>query len=224
MKSLINSPKPTKAFFFGRYNLRTIIDLRTNVEKTDAPDVEMKGVRNIHIPLFAEEVMGITHENNTDKRKMLDDLPDMTELYKVLVLDKNCTKQFRKVFEIITNAKDGEAVSWHCTEGKDRCGLVSALLLFILDVPKEKVVEDYLLTNEAAIKRASKYRFLVKHFTKKPEKADEVFGLFLAKEEYLNAALDSIEEKYGSIDSFLKNEIGITDEIKERMKQRYLCN
>lgn len=210
------------SILFGRYNLRTVIDLRTTVEKTDDPDKEMYGVRNFHIPLFPEEVMGITHENNIDKRKMLDDLPDLKGLYRTLVLDPNCVPALRKVFEVITSAKEGEAVLWHCTEGKDRCGLVSALFLFLLDVDKDTVIEDYLLTNEAAEKRARKYSRLVRYLLRQPEKADIVYDMYRAKKEYLDNALDSIEEAYGSIDNFLRDQLGISDETKARMKERYL--
>ncbi len=220
---LSNISDTDASILFGRYNLRTVIDLRTNVERADDPDKEIWGVKNIHVPLFNEEVLGITHENNIDKRKMLDNLPDLKELYKVLVLDENCVPALKKVFEIITSAKDGEAVLWHCTEGKDRCGLVSALFLFMLDVDKEVIIEDYLLTNEAAEKRARKYRFLVKYLLRQPEKADIVYDLYRAKAEYIDNALDAVEETYGSIDSFLRDRLGITDEIKEKMKKRYLC-
>ena len=38
-------------------------------------------------------------------------------------------------------------VLWHCTEGKDRCGLLSAVLLLALGVERSTILEDYLLTN-----------------------------------------------------------------------------
>lgn len=50
------------------------------------------------------------------------------------------------------------SVLWHCTEGKDRCGLLSAIILFLLDVSEEDVMEDYLKTNKAAIRRVEKIR------------------------------------------------------------------
>lgn len=39
------------------------------------------------------------------------------------------------------------SVLWHCTEGKDRCGLLSAVLLLTLGVKRSTIMEDYLLTN-----------------------------------------------------------------------------
>lgn len=208
---------------FGRYNLRTVIDLRTGVERADEPDRSINCVRNVHIPIFTEEAMGITHENNTDKRKMLENLPDMRELYALMVTDKNCVAAFKRVFETIAAAKDNEAVLWHCTEGKDRCGLVSALMLFILDVDEEVIIEDYLLTNEAAEKKARKLRFLVKYLLRQSEKADYVYEIYHAREAYIDAALDAIDSTYGSIDSFIENELGITEQIKQKLKDRYLC-
>lgn len=208
---------------FGRYNLRTVIDLRTGVEREDEPDRQIPGVKNVHIPIFSEEAMGITHENNADKRKMLDNLPDMRELYAQMVTDKNCVASFRKVFETIAAANENEAVLWHCTEGKDRCGLVSALMLSILDVHEETIIEDYLLTNEYAETKARKLRFIVKYLVRQSEKADYVYEIYHAKEAFIDAAFDAIDETYGSMQNFLSDTLGITDEIKEKLKHRYLC-
>jgi protein tyrosine/serine phosphatase len=36
----------------------------------------------------------------------------------------------------------------HCTQGKDRAGVVSALFLSLLDVPKATIVQDYMLTHD----------------------------------------------------------------------------
>ena len=40
------------------------------------------------------------------------------------------------------------AVLYHCTAGKDRTGTFSALLLTMLGVPRNVVMDDYLLTNQ----------------------------------------------------------------------------
>ncbi len=54
---------------------------------------------------------------------------------------------FKELINIIENPKN-LAVLQHCTSGKDRTGLGSALILLLLGVPEEKVIEDYMLSNE----------------------------------------------------------------------------
>ena len=48
------------------YDLRKVIDLRTNAEKNGKPDRVIPGVEYVHIPLVQESTIGITHETNTD--------------------------------------------------------------------------------------------------------------------------------------------------------------
>ena len=204
------------------YRLGTVIDLRTAIEKEGAPDILPEGTKFFHLPVFAEEVMGITHENNSDPKKMLDNLPDMCNLYKVMVTNEDCISQLRKIFEIISSSDGERAVLWHCTQGKDRCGLVSAFLLFILEVDRETVFEDYLKTNETAKRKASLLRFLVKYYLRRPEDAECVYLVMQAQREYLDAALTAIDETWGGMDCFIKNQLGISDEVREKMKERFL--
>lgn len=205
-----------------KLNLKTIIDLRTTVEMTDAPDIEIEGVELIHIPIFSEEVMGITHENNQNKIKMLSALPDLKEIYKTIVTDEKCISMLKKAFSVICDFERDGSVLWHCTEGKDRCGIVSALFLLLLDVDKETVFEDYLETNKAAQKKADKYYFLIKNILRKKKEAETVRELYLAKEDFLQAALCAIEENYGDVQAFIRNKLEISDEVKAKMKEKYL--
>lgn len=126
------------------------------------------------------------------------------------------------MFEIITANSDEKAVLWHCTEGKDRCGLISALLLSIFDVGKDEIYNDYLLTNKASSKNAKKYSFLIFLISGSREKSRKIKRVFSAEREYLDSAFSAINETYSDLNSFLKNELGITDEIKEKMKSKYL--
>ena len=44
------------------YGLKTVVDLRTNGEKTELPDPEIEGVEFIHNPLLSDAMLGITRE------------------------------------------------------------------------------------------------------------------------------------------------------------------
>ena len=48
------------------YGLVKIIDLRTKLETEQKPDTKIEGVEHIHIPVFDESAIGITHEADTD--------------------------------------------------------------------------------------------------------------------------------------------------------------
>ena len=75
---------------------------------------------------------------------------------------------FKELINIIENPKN-LAVLQHCTSGKDRTGLGSALILLLLGVPEEKVIEDYMLSNELEKEKIIEYfKFMKSMYQMKP--------------------------------------------------------
>ncbi|MGN1420117.1 MAG: tyrosine-protein phosphatase [Eubacterium sp.] len=204
------------------YNLATVIDLRTKTEAEEKPDRKIEGVEYIHIPVISESTVGISHEEEIDKKEMLNHIPDLCRLYRDIVTDDYSVSQLKKVFEVIADTNREKAVLWHCTEGKDRCGITSALFLSLMNVDAKTICEDYMMTNNASSKNAKKYYFLVLLMTKSKEKANGLKGVFRAEEEYLDSAFSAINESYGSVDSFIRDGLGISDDIKQKMQNMYL--
>lgn len=208
-----------------KYKLKKIIDLRTEMEVREKPDVTIPGVEYINIPLFKESAIGLTHEEGTDKCIIKDShLLDMKALYARFVQDDYSIQQLAKVMRNIvdnTRDKDGGAVLWHCTEGKDRCGIVSAMFLAMIGTDKEIIMQDYLETNQAAAKRAEQFYHQILIVTDSEEKANTAKAAFLASEEYLNAALSVISENYGTMQNFISQKLNISED--EMNSMRAIC-
>ena len=213
------SPDDRK-ILFEEYRVRTIIDLRTEAEVAEKPDSYPKGVNYINIPLIDEATAGITHEQRQNRD--LSAVPEMSDLYRLVVTNEKSVGNFKEIFRLILSNYEKGAVLWHCTEGKDRCGLVSALFLFLLGVEREEVTANYLMTNLYNTWKARKYYYLILLYKWNRSLAKKVRGMFIADESYLDAALDAIDRKYGSIENFLKNELGITDIQRDKLKSFYL--
>ena len=99
--------------------LRTIIDLRTAQEREEKPD-RTGNCRYLPMPIIDTFEAGITHESRTEKMPF----PDLRELYKRMMLNEKCQKAFYQVLKIcFEHDYDLGSVLWHCTEGKDRCGM-----------------------------------------------------------------------------------------------------
>jgi protein-tyrosine phosphatase len=97
---------------------------------------------------------------------------------------------------------DGERVIVHCTAGKDRAGTAAALVLSALGVPRETVFEDYLLTNS----------YWDRGGRERPGMdAETVASIFSAREEYLQAAFSAIEDRCGTVQSYLEDVLGLDD-------------
>ncbi len=183
-----------------------IVDLRTSVEIAQGPDVVGDETEYVHMPIFDEVRVGISHEKGEEFDITT---ANMVETYKYLVLDKTTSSNFSKAVKYIINHCD-DTVLWHCTEGKDRCGLTSAFILSCLGVSKEKIYEDYLMTNIVNEPRANLFyrSYLQDGFGEKV--ASTVRDVFLAKKEYLDAAYEAIESEYGNMVSYISQALDIS--------------
>ncbi|MBR0214433.1 MAG: tyrosine-protein phosphatase [Solobacterium sp.] len=200
------------------WRLDTVIDLRTSREMQKQPDRVMPGIEQVHCPVFDEQRIGISHEQ---KQEALNRLPQMDLLYRDMVTEADCRASFGRILRrIMTHDYEQGSVLWHCTEGKDRCGLVSALVLLALGAAETAVREDYLLTNETNGPRAEGFYRKMLADGQPPQQAEAVRDLFLAREEYLDAALEVINAR--GPEAYLEEQLGIPREIIMSFREKML--
>lgn len=118
--------------------IHTVIDLRYAQELAVAKDAfaDSDQVAYYNVDLINPATTNKPH------------VTSLGELY-VSMLD-NSQAAFLRVFELLTD-HSGEAVLFHCTAGKDRTGMVAALLLDLAGVPHATIIEDYAMTAECLI-------------------------------------------------------------------------
>lgn len=114
----------------------------------------------------------------------------------------------------------------HCTAGRDRTGVYSAILLTALGVPWETVVDDYLLTNrywltDASIAQRQK-DYQARYALAQPPPADGVRSMMTLQPDTLNAAFAAITKRYGSFDRFLKDGLALSEQDLVALKARFL--
>ena len=195
------------------HGLRAIIDLRTATECWEKPDAAIESVEHMEIPIFPEEVVGISRGKKLQDSITTQMMPDMRENYRMMVKSEAARGQFAKVLRRIMAQEEG-AVLWHCTAGKDRCGMTSVLVERILGVDIGLIREDYIRTNEAAKPVAERYSAYVLAETGNKAMADRVYEAFIANMEFLDAAFDEMEKRFGGLDGYIRDGIGISgDEI-----------
>ena len=187
--------------------IKTLIDLRTPSEIGRQSPLQ-KGFNVVHIPLATGDMEDILQGIREEKIKC-DTVYRMVERMNLTLIDKY-TKEYRQIFDILLD-KTNYPVVIHCSSGKGRTGIVSALVLAALGVNEDIIMEDYRLSNDYFnIPRASKYAYRL------PTRSQEaITTLFSAREDFLNAAKDEAERKYGDMDTYLQKGIGLSkDEIK----------
>lgn len=161
----------------------SVIDLRTDTGRERAPDQLPPHISYHAVPIFDEQAAGITRSGS------LDSVPNMVSLYQKMITEHQDAVQ--KVLSIIFHHDYASgAILWHCTAGKDRCGVITAHVLAALGVDRDTIMADYLISNEACIPEANAIREKLLAAGKSQDEADQIWDVFIAKEEYLNAALN----------------------------------
>ena len=190
----------------------TVIDLRTIAERDEMPD-RACGREYLPIPVFDkvnESIDGVSHE----KKKEQSLIPDMAILYGIMM--KQYADSFRRVLTaIVEHDYSKGAVLWHCTEGKDRCGMTAALVLEALGVDRAVILEDYLKTNLVNIPKAIAVREKLME-THGREMAEGAYQAFIADERYLKAAWEEMGDNY------ITERLGIPEETLEAFRKTIL--
>lgn len=203
------------------HNIGKIIDLRTAVEIDEKPNEKIENIEYIHMPIFKEKMAGITHEKEESKLKMLMNMVSIKNLYKLMVTDEYSVSQLKNIVHEIVNSKT-YPVFFHCTAGKDRTGIVAMLLLYILDVEEEKIMENYLEINKKHKPKGDLFYYLIRILMFNKKLAIRAREYYIVDKAYLNTATHAIEEKYGSMENYITNVLGVTKEMKEEFKNKVL--
>lgn len=100
----------------------------------------------------------------------------------------------------------------HCTGGKDRAGMASALILLTLGVPEDVVFDDFLLTNHYTARRIEQILWFIRFASFFRTDPDEVRPILGVEHAYLEAGFDEIRKRHGSFDAFRRDALGVSDE------------
>jgi protein-tyrosine phosphatase len=187
--------------------VRDVIDLRSTAEvDTDGPGpLATPPVRRHHLPLFdvdRREVHG-THEVRA-----------LDETYALML--RFAMRPVSRALELIA-AGEGATV-FHCAAGKDRTGVVAAVLLGALGVPDEHIVADYALTRHALdritarLRASESYRYI---FTELPPET------LHAEPHTMERLLASVRAEYGDLGEYARR-AGVGDALLARLRERAL--
>ncbi|HQR05161.1 MAG: tyrosine-protein phosphatase [Proteobacteria bacterium] len=129
-----------------------------------------------------------------------------------------------RIFDALLEGEQGYPFVFHCTAGKDRTGFVAAMLLLALGASENEVYRDYLRTLEAGNLERMKQqtaKFVAAQMGRAP---DDVLltALSAVRSEYLDAALDTIRTRHGSVDAYLDHAGGLNDLRRARLRDLLL--
>lgn len=222
-----------------RLPVTAVIDFRKEQEKVGKVDREVPGARYTSLPVdpsgnamataTEEEKKKFSGQKKFDVKKVIvfaafnkKAQAVAREMYPTLLFDPDCQQQFARFFRLVLETENG-AVLFHCTQGKDRTGIASALLLAALGADRETIVADFDATNRVYEKDVRKYSRRVKFLGGKEEEVGVVKAFLGCNTENFIKALDRIDQEFGSLQAYLIGPIGLTDADIQTLRERYLA-
>ncbi len=189
------------------YGLKTVIDLRTKQEMMQEPNPfgNLDNVRYINISLFET----ILQNPNGDTMSSLEGLY-------IAALDHS-QAAIREVLKVLATSQS--VTLFHCTAGKDRTGLVAALLLANAGVSQGAIVEDYTLTEKLAQPMLER---LLREAVKKGMNEEFYAKLLTSKASTIQATLWYLEARFGSLEGYLIDGLGLEPDTLDRLRLKIL--
>ena len=132
------------------------------------------------------------------------------QMYPNLTNDPECRKQFKQFFRLILDTANG-AILYHCTQGKDRTGFASALILAALGADRDTIVADFDATNRVYEEDVRQCCQNVLLMGGKENEIATVKSFLGANTDNFIKALASIDREFSSMEAYLKGPIGLTD-------------
>jgi protein-tyrosine phosphatase len=202
---------PAHTQLYRELGLRTVLDLRARAETARAPSAwpEATGAVYVALPMDegAEGDTNFVAEIRAGLRTRFT-ADDLAEFYGATLRRRGA--DFGAGLRVIAAAAR-LPVLVHCAAGKDRTGLLVALLLEALGVSRPVVVADYALTGVLRPDRVRAYAHL---FTESGVELADIAMLFDSPAAAMEAALAGLDEDYGSVPAYLERECGLSpDEL-----------
>lgn len=202
------------------------IDLRSPSELIDKPDQEIEGVEYVHIPVLGDDDNPAV--NKDSRYEVLESnmaeeggsRGHITRIYRKMINNKTVMDHYKLFLDELIKS-GGKPVVYHCTQGKDRTGIATMLLLLALGVDKEAIIQDYLYYNNVNRKMNNLYTFGVAVGCFSIKKAKGLRNLLVARREYIEAAFEEID-KMGGSDIFLTSKLGLSANDINVLKNIYL--
>ncbi|WP_449401129.1 tyrosine-protein phosphatase [Chryseobacterium wanjuense] len=207
---------------FENLGIKEVIDLRNSKEISKKPDKLPHNIAYKNYSAFEDKgdqldqakkmvLKGKVNGSDADQR--------MVDFYKDYVTEN--PEMIKKIINEILESD--QPVLYHCTAGKDRTGITTALILTILKFDKETIYNEYLLSNNYRKKLVDKRLNLAHdlHFLYPKMDVKVLENLSWVESDYLDAAFSEINKKYGSVDAYIQQVLGISEDKRQEYIHKF---
>ncbi len=223
------------AILKDRYHLTDVFDFRLEPEATAAPDRVLGGVSYTHLSTLPQAFIAAFSTSRTDTARM--DPKSMMatlvkhafdpqaqavaqKLYPAIVTDAQAQRYYGQFLREVLEAEGG--VLWHCSQGKDRAGLASALLLAALGAGRDVIVEDFDLSNQSYAPQVEAISARISGKEGAEAALEFIRAMVGVSRKNFEATLDLIDQKYGSLPDYVRNQLGFSKKQQKQLRKKYL--
>lgn len=214
--------------YLSRFHFKTAVDLRSNEERELFPNRWVQADSTIAYKYLDYSIMEPMGRMKGEGKR-----PGMDQLYRGF--PTQIAPQLKMYFNALLQHETPAVVN--CSAGQDRTGFTSALVLSVLGVPRDTVIEDYLLSTDfrrpdremgdVDLERASDTNAFAKMMLAYRKQGASNRPNPLVTEDgvpFIVFALDQIDSDYGSVEGYLKQALGLTDKDVARLRELYLVD
>ena len=213
---------------FAGLRVGTVVDLRTGAERAAGPDRLPDGVELVvanvlgdHGHAVPAQLPRLIRSPAEVEQAVADGVVQrlFEQTYREFVTLPSAREAYAALFRRIAGGEDGRPLLYHCTAGKDRTGWASATLLMLLGVPDDAVLDDFMLSDELALRA---FRPLVDAFAAAggdPRALEPILGV---QPSYLRAGVDHLRSVHGTVEAWFADGLGLGADVQERLRARLL--
>ncbi len=207
-----------------------VVDLRAHSEVSVAPPDRLPGEpRLVHLPVYdpAHPVFTyvsavlLGHDLGAYAELARQGTPAaMSAIYRWFVTGESAREGFASAVRLAADGRNLPLV-YHCSAGKDRTGWLTVVLLHALGVDEAAIRADYLANNPLT---ASLREVLIEAMRRRHPGLDEaaVRPVLEVRPAYLDAAYAEVRRVYGSFGAYLRDGLGVTDELVAALRANLL--
>jgi protein-tyrosine phosphatase len=205
--------------------VKLVCDLRTDAERKQGMDRLPEGAQAMIADVAGEG------RASSDLAKLLSQggnaeqvlgnrrgIQFMTDANRQFVESASAKQAYKALFERLADPQMLPA-TFHCTAGKDRTGWAAAVFLSIMGVPRETIMQDYLLSNTYLAAKNGKMLAALKGRID-PALLEPLLGV---RAEYLQAGFDAVDKEYGSMDRYIREGLGLSDATIRALRNEFLA-
>ena len=213
---------------FAALGIRTVYDFRSAAECERKPDTVPDGARRVLVDVMADSTYGapvhvaqLLEDPTAGRRAARGAGSRCSSSSAATASSSTCPSAHEHYCAFFTGLADAanRPALIHCTTGKDRTGWAAATLLMVLGVSDDDVMRDYLLTNVELMPVMQTVLDKFQAAGGDPQLLLPVVGV---EADYLDAALDEMRSKYGTVEEYFTTALGIDAALQQTLRDVFV--